>query len=1062
MTAATSRLRRRGIGAGVAALVGLTTVGFSATSAFAAPNFEITRPAQTGDRFQTAASVALAAFPDGAENVIIANGDNAVDALAASVLAGTDIPILYVTSNEIPASTQAALDQLDPSTSWIVGGSAAVSAAVEGELPGAIERIDGATRYETAAALAQAVVDGADEAPTSAFIARGDDFADALAIAPAAAKSGTPVLLTETGTLSEAAAAFLADNDITDVTVLGGTAAVSDAVVEELEANDVTVTRIRGANRQATAVDIANTEAFGFSNTGVALVNGWRPVDALPASVWAAQQNFPIILTAGAELGAEAQGYLAANAETLVTGFAVGGTGVIPESVVASAEQAAGAVAEPEPTTNQTFVVEPPDAATVTDDDTASTGTTDQRQYVITNPVAGAQHRIVLFNADEVTVDANGVVTFLDEAENDGDGNNDADTGAVASRITVVNGSTVAGGAGDVQVEVAPVNGQISFTVEGNGFESVIPVVYADANSDNNLDLDDDGATTEDFGVGGVLNVLPTEAATGALAGTAQILDVNKDANYIVADLNGVDPAGLAVLNYGSDGDRFFVDAPGVDPAADAPENQVNLEDFEASLTEGDALIVPTTYSRNFASTFVVLNQEPNPLNGLTAGDRTDTTIEFGVRDVNEDATVRIYALQDELGDESFDDAAVVAEASADADEDTESVFDIAVSGLNADTPYVFWATQVVDGEESAPTAAVTARTLTEGEVSTLVAENSVVVNAGDLLGNTADGDLWQIGFNRPLDPSVQDGAALAVQDADGAQAVISDSAESPFTLNAAEVSFEGETYAPGELLTVELAGGLEGLVGGERNPLNYPLEIINSSGVTAGAGDYAWSLTDSADITLNIDRDADAVPTDQAAPGAPTVTPPADTVVNADTVTIAGTAESGATLTVFRSAEDGTAVVGATATAGPDGNYSIAGVPLNQDAVNTFFIESVDPSGNVSPRTAVPAITEDSTAPAPTIAALTNGALSVTVDFSEAVIGDLAADEIAISDAADDGNPDTAAPGVGTVTRVDENTFTFAVTGEALATDDTVTVNAGAVVDAADNGNTSATGTVS
>ena len=58
MTAATSRLRRRGIGAGVAALVGLTGLGFAAVPAQADANFALTRPADSSNRYATAASVA--------------------------------------------------------------------------------------------------------------------------------------------------------------------------------------------------------------------------------------------------------------------------------------------------------------------------------------------------------------------------------------------------------------------------------------------------------------------------------------------------------------------------------------------------------------------------------------------------------------------------------------------------------------------------------------------------------------------------------------------------------------------------------------------------------------------------------------------------------------------------------------------------------------------------------------------------------------------------------------------------------------------------------------------
>ncbi|WP_432502248.1 cell wall-binding repeat-containing protein [Kineococcus arenarius] len=731
MTAATSRLRRRGIGAGVAALVGLTTVGFSATSASAAPNFEITRPAQVADRFETAASVALAAFPNGAENVIIANGDNAVDALAASVLAGTDIPILYVTSNEIPAPTLNALEQLDPSASWIVGGAAAVSAAVEGELPGAIERIDGPTRYETAAALAQAVVDNAETAPTSAFIARGDDFADALAIAPYAAKSGIPVLLTETGTLSAAAVTFLANNDITDVTVLGGTAAVSDAVVEELEANDVTVDRIRGTNRQATAVDIANTEAFGFSNTGVALVNGWRPVDALPASVWAAQQNFPIILTAGAELGAEAQGYLTANQETLATGLAIGGTGAIPASVVEAAEVAAGAEEEPEaPATNQTFTVTPADASTLTvANEGGTTPASDDRQYSVAS-TSTTSLRIALFDADGVT-NTNGAVSF--------EGTTTATTGTPAAEISVVNGTAIADGS--TSAEAAPSAGALNFTIDGTSFGSVVPVIYNDADGDNQLDINTDGVPTESFGIGGVTSYLP--AASGNVTfsddDTATLNAVNKDNNTIVAttpaveddaDTVDVDESVAAVsstFTYDSN-DTFYVAAPGEETPVSA-DNQVTAEGFAAVLTAGDVLVAGTDYrsTPSFQSTFVLVNQEPRP---LTVQDvvEADTTATVTVSDPLDDATVNLYVAEGLDG--TFEDAVAAGSATADADDDTDA-FDVNLTGLTAGAGYTVFATQTVSGEESAESVGVPFTTLPEASDVTLTSATPGDINNG-------------------------------------------------------------------------------------------------------------------------------------------------------------------------------------------------------------------------------------------------------------------------------------------------------------------------------------------
>nr|WP_240897059.1 cell wall-binding repeat-containing protein [Kineococcus vitellinus] len=335
-------MRRRGIGAGVAALVGLTGLGFAAVPAQADANFSFTRPANTADRFATAASVATAAFPTGASDVIIANGDNAVDALAASYLSGGTIPILYTQANALPQATLDAWTTLKPTKTWVVGGTTAVSDTVYNAITGTKQRITGADRYETAVNIAKQKA--GTTAPTTAFIARGDQFADALAIAPVAAKLGIPVLLTETASLNATTAAALATWGIKNVTVIGGASAVSENVRTQLTAAGVASTRVEGATRTSTATAIANNAAYGFAKTGVYLVNGFSPVDALPAAVAAAKVNAPIILTDGATLGADAQGYLTSNANTLTSGVAVGGTTVLPETVLDAGEDAAQTV----------------------------------------------------------------------------------------------------------------------------------------------------------------------------------------------------------------------------------------------------------------------------------------------------------------------------------------------------------------------------------------------------------------------------------------------------------------------------------------------------------------------------------------------------------------------------------------------------------------------------------------------------------------------------------------------------------------------------------------------
>ncbi|MFB9376181.1 cell wall-binding repeat-containing protein [Kineococcus gynurae] len=339
MTAATSRLRRRGIGAGVAALVGLTGLG-TVVPAQALPNFEVARPSSTENRFATAASINTDYFTSGASNVIVVNGDNPVDALAASFLAGTTIPILYVKRDSVPEETAAALEDLNPSTVWVVGGTNAISDAVYDEV-GGDERVQGSDRYETALEVAQTKLNGAT--PNTVYLVTGTDLADALAIAPVAARSGIPVLLTKPNELPDSVVDALSTwGTGTRVFIIGGENAVSADIESDISAAGHAVTRVRGDNRRDTSVQIANGNSF--SKAGVWLVNGNRPVDALPAAIVAAAQNYPIVFTADGSLGEEAEGYLSANYSTLTTAIAAGGTSVLPESVVEAADEAASTV----------------------------------------------------------------------------------------------------------------------------------------------------------------------------------------------------------------------------------------------------------------------------------------------------------------------------------------------------------------------------------------------------------------------------------------------------------------------------------------------------------------------------------------------------------------------------------------------------------------------------------------------------------------------------------------------------------------------------------------------
>ncbi len=87
------------------------------------------------NRYDTAARVSASTFEPGVGRVFIAVGNNFPDALAAGPVAAVEgSPILLTSRDRVPPETRAELDRLAPTQIVILGGSAAVSAAVEEEL----------------------------------------------------------------------------------------------------------------------------------------------------------------------------------------------------------------------------------------------------------------------------------------------------------------------------------------------------------------------------------------------------------------------------------------------------------------------------------------------------------------------------------------------------------------------------------------------------------------------------------------------------------------------------------------------------------------------------------------------------------------------------------------------------------------------------------------------------------------------------------------------------------------------------------------------------------------
>ncbi len=175
----------------------------------------------------------MAAEVGRSDTVFVATGVTFPDALAGSAWAGSlDAPLLLVKRGQVPPATRTQLDRLSPERIVVLGGTATISNSVVTQLDsyGRVERIGGAKRWETAAAVAAQFPDA-----EPVVVASGQNWPDALVGSARAGRLGSPVILVRTDRIPDASRFELIRLGPLSVEVYGGKSAVSPGVVDDLE-----------------------------------------------------------------------------------------------------------------------------------------------------------------------------------------------------------------------------------------------------------------------------------------------------------------------------------------------------------------------------------------------------------------------------------------------------------------------------------------------------------------------------------------------------------------------------------------------------------------------------------------------------------------------------------------------------------------------------------------------------------------------------------------------------------------------------------------------------------
>lgn len=208
-----------------------------------------------------------------------------------------------------------------------------VQLAQTGEGEGAVDRIFGDGRIDTAVEVSQATFDPG--VPT-AFVATGHDFPDALTGGPVADLLGGPILLTLTEEVPPATAAELERLDAGRIVVFGGTEVVGDAVLDELAGyTDGSVDRMSGPSRFDTAAAIA-LENYDAGVEAAYVATGGEFADALSGGVAAAMNGGPVLLTLTDDLPSVTADALADLAPEQI--YVLGGTAAVSDEVASELE----------------------------------------------------------------------------------------------------------------------------------------------------------------------------------------------------------------------------------------------------------------------------------------------------------------------------------------------------------------------------------------------------------------------------------------------------------------------------------------------------------------------------------------------------------------------------------------------------------------------------------------------------------------------------------------------------------------------------------------------------
>ncbi|MDR3586725.1 MAG: cell wall-binding repeat-containing protein [Desulfosporosinus sp.] len=279
------------------------------------------------DRYATAQAIAKKGWTQ-SDYAVLAYGENYPDALAAVVLAKKyNAPILLTDTRSMPDVTKQTLTDLQVKHVFVIGGTGVISTSVETELQAmgiTPTRLAGQDRYETAVKIAEQI-----NTPSELIVTTGEDYSDALSIAPIAGTKQIPIILVPKDYLPDSVKTYISTLKVDKTYVIGDSSIIKDNVFNQFPNQE----RIVGADKYERNIAIDKEFNSNFNSASMCITTGEGFADALTGAAYAAKISEPIILVNNSPTKATKDYYQErlTNANDV---YIFGGTGVISDTLI--------------------------------------------------------------------------------------------------------------------------------------------------------------------------------------------------------------------------------------------------------------------------------------------------------------------------------------------------------------------------------------------------------------------------------------------------------------------------------------------------------------------------------------------------------------------------------------------------------------------------------------------------------------------------------------------------------------------------------------------------------